>query len=123
MSQWDRAFEKLSASAINGERCPVNESVPGGSHAIGELAKAGKIYVEVFRHNFRRVTILVGTAKGKVTMAAPNYPGGAPARPYLTIDTSGTRRNGSIIDPGARARRQPSLQFANGRRIGESMED
>lgn len=70
-ADFERDFELLVAAAITGERCP--QSHPHGeirTGAITALVAAGKIRTEVYRHNYRVVTILVGKHKGKTTAAA-----------------------------------------------------
>lgn len=109
----DRAFAQLEAAAITGSRCPMSDSVVGGSPSVSQLARDGRILVEVFVHNFRRVTILQGEHRGKTTANAP-LRGGLHPRPYLTVTTAGTRRNGVLIDTGWKGRTQPSIRDYSG---------
>jgi hypothetical protein len=118
MSQVDDAFKMLEAAAIAGVRCPFSDQVPGGSHSFGELARAGRILVEVYDKNFRRITILEGSARGKHTLNAPKKRDGREAKPYLTVDKSGTRRNGALVDTGFKSRTQPSAPRSIGVRDG-----
>jgi hypothetical protein len=103
----DETFALLEEAAAAGARCPMSR-VNGGTLVSGNvtaLAKEGHIAVEVSGRNWRRVTILTGPLKGKST--APN-PDPKRATVYLTIDKTGTRRNGKLIDAGASNRPQPS---------------
>jgi len=106
----DRAFEILCACADKGQRCP-----PASGHAAhsflksahtSALAKQGKIRIEVFAHNWRVITILVGPHKGKHTELSP-YAGAK--KPYQIIDARGAVFTGRNIpaDRGAQRRRQP----------------
>lgn len=99
----ERAFAKLVESVVAGNRCPMNDAIPGGSRSLSVLARSGRIYVEVFHQNFRRVTILEGEHKGKMT-APPPMLGNIEPRPHLTIGKV-KRRNGAIV---------PSLLDARG---------
>lgn len=67
----DKAFAMIEAAAIKGERCPQNDVFPGKKGAVPELARQGRIKIEVFAHNWRVVTIMEGPNKGKRTKAAP----------------------------------------------------
>lgn len=82
-NQLDKAFALLEATAIAGERCP--QTAPFGplpGPATGELARAGRIRVEIFAHNWRVVTIMEGLHRGKHTALSP-YRGSK--LPYKTI--------------------------------------
>lgn len=94
-AQIDRAYDLVLAAAIAGQRCPMNDCLPGGSKSLSLLARDGKILVEIFVHNFRRATILTGEHRGKTTANPPKYAGKDPS-PYLTIGLV-KRRNGAII--------------------------
>jgi hypothetical protein len=75
----DKNFKLLEDAALAGDRCP--QSHPHGpidSGAITELVRVKRIRSEVYAHNYRVVTILVGPHKGKST--APAAPGLAPYR-------------------------------------------
>jgi len=77
-TQWDD-FQLLVDAAVKGERCP--QSNPHGPIHAGSMTalwKAGMIKSEVYRHNYRVVTILSGEHAGKQT--APCSLKGA--RPY-----------------------------------------
>jgi|SRR6185437_5763477 len=77
------AFAILERAAVSGARCPKTGERGLTSTLTGDLARAGKIRIDVYPHNFRVVTILSGSHAGKSTMPAPN----PKWRPYLTIDT------------------------------------
>lgn len=89
-------FRLLEAAAAASERCPMSRENGGSIEKgnVAQLARDGRISVEVYGQNFRRVTILDGPHAGKSTAPNPN----PNARPYLTIDKSGTFRNGKRID-------------------------
>lgn len=86
----DETFAVLVACAVAKERCPITNrhcdgvmnGLPNGHTAA--LAKAGKIKIEVFSRNFRRVTILVGPHRGKTTADPPDGPD---AKPYRVVTT------------------------------------
>lgn len=101
------AFKLLEAKAVAGERCPFSDQIPGGSPAVSTQAHLGRIRVEIFAQNFRRVTILVGPNKGKHTANPPLRDGHLP-NPYLVVDGTGTRRNGVLLNTGTSSRMQPS---------------
>lgn len=89
MTSRDALFEKMQGIAARGERCPFNEALPTGG--LSDLARAGRIRIEVFRHNWRVVTILTGQYAGKQTMRDPALL--PDAKPYVVIDaTTPTRR-------------------------------
>jgi hypothetical protein len=109
----ERMLLRLALAVAAGERCPTTDQ---GllSDDVSALAHAGKISVEVSTHNWRRVTILVGEHAGKST--APN-----PLRRcsiYLTIDSSGTRRNGRPINSGIALRKQQRQEPSKPRLLG-----
>lgn len=93
----------LEAAAVNNERCPQNS--PHGPLTPGhttELARTGKIRIEVFRGNWRVVTILVGPNRGKQTAPEPS---GA-IRPYMVIDSRArTLTKREVARPGPSAPR------------------
>jgi len=82
----DGCFDALAAAALDGQRCPLNDQLPGGSESVRRLARAGKIRIEVGFHNWRVVKILTGPAKGQSTA----LPSTGPAwRPYVIIGREG----------------------------------
>ena len=99
--QLDLAFAVLEHTAIEGGRCPMNEQL--GHGAAPALARAGRILIEVYPHNFRRVTILTGPHAGKSTAPCPH----PKWRPMKVIGTE-TRTHLGTVDRGASQRRQPS---------------
>ena len=96
----DAAFRTLEQVATTNSRCPSNEEI--GHGVIAALAAAGKIEVEIYGRNFRRVTLLSGPHAGAATKAPP----GATWRPYALTDRSGTRRTG--FGPQRTQRARPS---------------
>ena len=84
----DAAFRRLEQLAAANGRCPSNEEI--GHGIIAALAAAGKIEVEIYGRNFRRVTLLSGPHASAATKGPP----GATWRPYAITDCSGTRRTG-----------------------------
>ncbi len=86
-----RALGLIEAAALAGERCPQN--TPHGPlvlRSVTELYRAGVIRGEVYRDNYRVITLLAGPHAGKST-AAPQRDHGAPLpKPYLVIDRAGS---------------------------------
>ena len=82
MAKYDKLFEKMVDLAVRGERCPFNEHLPPGG--LSALARAGRLKIEVFRHNWRIVTILEGQHTGKHTKRDPALE--PDAKPYVVID-------------------------------------
>lgn len=99
----DQAFALLERAAISGERCPQTGDHGLRSADTTNLAHAGRILVEIFAWNYRRVTILTGPHAGKTTAAAP-----AGQKPWKIIDAHGTRTKRGVADTGASKRTQPS---------------
>jgi len=74
-----RDLERIIAAAVAGERCP--QASPHGSlqrDTVRELVQAGMIRSEVYRHNYRVITLLHGEHRGKTTAPAP-----AGQKPYM----------------------------------------
>lgn len=96
---WNKTFDVLAAYAVGRRRCPQRGEID--SAAVVGLAKAGRVRVEIFPRNWRVVEILDGPHKGKRTQEPPGGKTGAARaqrmRPYLVIDSSGTRRNGHLV--------------------------
>lgn len=94
----EKVFQMLEQAAATGARCPMREQFGNVSSApaLKALARAGKIRVEIFIYNFRRVVILDGPHKGKATADPPLHGGKAP-KPYLVSDAGGTFRNGEAV--------------------------
>jgi len=98
-------FAAVEAAALAGERCPMLDQGLN-QRALTELAREGKLAIEISARNWRRVTIQVGPNAGKSTAGNPL----PKASVYLTIDKSGTRRSyGRLVDSSAAARPKPSL--------------
>jgi hypothetical protein len=74
----DKAFALLVEAADVGERCPKTIGGPLAKDALTALVRAGRVRSEVYAHNYRVVTILVGEHAGKST--APHPAGGKPFR-------------------------------------------
>lgn len=97
----DAVFAILVDAAVKGERCPTSEQLTyamdrtDANKWVSELAKVGRIRVEVSAHNWRVVEIREGEHKGKRT--APNPIKGA--KPYMIVD------RGGMFYPGRRASR------------------
>lgn len=72
-------FRRLEEAAAAGLRCPFSDPFgPISTASIGALIEEGRIRSEVYRWNYRVVTILDGPHKGKRT-APPPFEGS----PYL----------------------------------------
>lgn len=83
-------WDELQRYAVAGLRCPPDAHIKerGGEivgglirGAVNVLAHRGYIRVELFAHNFRRVTILKGPHAGKAT-ASPTFGSGKPYKVY-----------------------------------------
>lgn len=83
----EKAWVEVRFCAAVGLRCPpdsykadkTGDVIKGlGRGTIMALAAAGKIRAEVYAHNFRRITVLVGPHAGKSTAPPP----GPVQRPY-----------------------------------------
>jgi hypothetical protein len=96
----DAAFRALEQLVAANGRCPSNEEI--GHGVIAALAAAGRIEVEIYGRNFRRVTLLSGPLAGAATKGPP----GATWRPYAITDRTGTRRTG--FGPQQTHRARPS---------------
>lgn len=101
----EKTFAVLVAAAVAGERCPMGSGpVASINHThVGQLAHAGRIFVEISSRNWRRVTILEGEHKGKATAPNPD----PKATTYLTIGLEGTKRGGRFVQ-GRPHGQQPS---------------
>lgn len=67
----EKTLEILEVAAIAGMRCPTNDQLPRDGGCVPILAREGFIKVELYSHNFRRVTIMQGTHRGKTTKNPP----------------------------------------------------
>jgi hypothetical protein len=76
------AFKMLEKVALAGARCPVSRVNGLTSQLTSELARTGKIRIDVYPHNYRVITILAGPHAGRATAPPPNKTW----RPYLTIE-------------------------------------
>jgi len=89
-------FALVVAAAVAGERCP--QSHPHGpisGASITALVRAKRIRSEVYRGNWRVITILAGEHTGKSTAPSPSL-----GAPYL-IDGRPVGRRGGVSRPGA----------------------
>lgn len=76
----ERDFAAIVAAAEAGERCPASRPHgPLHPDAVQALVRAGRVRSEIFGHNWRVVTILVGEHAGKSTAHNPRLPAGAKA--------------------------------------------
>ena len=73
-----KALEAITAAIVAGARCPTNDETGVGQ--LPALAREGLIKIEVFAHNWRVVTMMVGEHRGKTTMRQPNG-----QKPYKVI--------------------------------------
>lgn len=98
----EHTFARLVEAAINGERCPTGAHRGSSGDKLSApnvkaLALAGRILVEVYSHNWRRVKILTGEHAGTMTMKPPLKRSGAKPKPYMTMDATGVRRHGQLV--------------------------
>ena len=76
-----RTYALIEQAVLKGERCPRNMPYgPLSGEAITPLHRAGRIRIELFRGNYRVVTLTSGPHAGRST--AP-YPGGG--KPWKVI--------------------------------------
>lgn len=116
MNDTDAAFLKICDAALNGRRAPINDELPGRGASVTALTRAEKVRVEVFTHNFRRITVLAGACAGKSTADPPSGPHGAP-KPHLIVEARGAFRHGSPVLMAGRKRSPPvTLPFKDGKR-------
>ncbi len=85
------AFIAIERAAVAGERCPLNGTHGVTKYAVLALAKAGRIRIDIYAHNWRVVTILTGPNAGKTT-AKPLL---NTRHPYVTVTKEGTIRRPS----------------------------
>lgn len=71
-SATEKTFELIVNAAAKGIRCPMNEPIGPLYHAaVMTLIQQEKIKVEISGHNYRTVTVLVGSQAGKMTAPDP----------------------------------------------------
>lgn len=69
----DQVFACFVSAALAGKRCPQSHELPAGSPALSrELARQGRIKIEISGHNYRTVEILTGPHAGKRTVGDPD---------------------------------------------------
>ena len=68
----ERTFEALALAAAKGERCPIAPHIPADH--VAQLARSGRIMIEIHGRNFRVVTIMAGPHAGKSTAPPPTSP-------------------------------------------------
>lgn len=103
----EAAYAIIERAAIAGARAPKNISldIDDGevkAYAVHELCRTGRIKVEIYGRNFRRMTILTGPHEGKQTAASPKIF----ARARMTIGLTTTRA--AKTPRGAQGRAKPS---------------
>jgi hypothetical protein len=98
------AYAILETFALEGKRCPENDTygIPHGY--IPALARAGWIRILISGRNYRQVVLLKGPNAGKAT--APN-PGGM--HDWKVVDSTGIRINGKHVIYASKSRPQPSM--------------
>lgn len=101
----DAAFAVLERTALAGERCPMNGYHGITAEAVTALAREQRIFVEIWTHNYRQVTILAGPNKGKQTKRAPY------GRIWKTVGLD-TRINGKSISYATRTIRKAAADEA-----------
>lgn len=96
-------FNAIVRAATEGKRCPENGSFGVDSRFTTELARRGRIRVEISGRNYRTVIILLGEHAGKSTTPHPQG-----AKPWKVIDTRGNRRPQRLAALGAREQARAS---------------
>lgn len=94
MSTKGETYALIVEAVKSGARCPIREAL--SPLFVGRLVAEGKIRVEVYRHNWRVITLLDGPLKGKST--APCPVGG---EPYYVSGRGRKDRGGRSIDVGS----------------------
>jgi hypothetical protein len=97
-SRLDAAFDIVCTAAAAGHRCPQNGEHGLASGALPELARAGRIKIYIYPHNYRVILILEGPHRGCRTADAPTG-----RHPWKLIDKNGTRVNGALKTPASRS--------------------
>lgn len=68
----DNCFASIERAACEGARCPTNGNCGVETAYVIELARQGRIRIEISGHNYRTVTILTGPNAGKRTRPDPS---------------------------------------------------
>lgn len=78
----------LERCAIDGARCPENDThgIPHGY--LPQMARRGWIEIRVFARNYRQVVLLKGPHKGKTTASDPSG-----LSPWMIVNRFGRRTN------------------------------
>lgn len=87
-------YDLIAAAAVGGERCPL--TIPYGpvrQNSLEWLTKNGLVRTELYRHNYRKVTILTGEHAGRSTAPPPDET----LKPWLTIDANGRYKAGKEV--------------------------
>lgn len=84
----EACFASVLKAALEGRRCPENETEGVTSTLMAELAHTGWIRIEITSRNYRTVVILAGEHAGKQTAPDPRR-----TMPWKIIDKNGTRVN------------------------------
>jgi hypothetical protein len=97
-------FDAIVCAAIEGRRCPNNGTFGVHTTYTSELAREGRIRVEISMHNYRTVIVLTGEHAGKTTLPPPNR-----IKPWKIIDNTGTWYSGRRLQVSSYSTRsQPS---------------
>lgn len=94
MSKADELFAIVERAAVEGRRCPTIDQLPYRTPLLADLARAGRIRIEVYSLNWRVVQITEGPNYGKRTAERPR--GG---EPYVIICKAFTKRHGRRTEP------------------------
>jgi hypothetical protein len=92
----EKLFEIVVNAAKFSRRCPTNEELDGAITAacgLPELARMGRILIEISGRNYRTVTILMGAHAGKRTAPDPGK-----NRPWLTIGVNSSKQKPKTSD-------------------------
>lgn len=111
----DTVFGLLVDAARKGERCPQGWQLGDRNKLVAALARAGRIRVEVWAHNWRVVEIAEGPHKGKRTLKAP-----CGIKPYVVIDKESKPES---IHLRTRAAREAFAKVVDRRPEGSTEED
>ena len=98
----EHALKVVTEAAIAGRRCPENGTEGMRMGDIALLARMGKIRIEIYALNYRRVVILEGEHANKAT--APHPTG---KKPWKVLDGAGTRMRHRAVAPSRQKGAEP----------------
>lgn len=93
----DAVYKLVEAAAINGDRAPqmapFGPLTAGMNAALLYMARAGRLRVEIFIHNWRVITLCDGPYKGAHTARSPYKGSGTPHKVIQKGDRTWANRS------------------------------